>query len=203
MRISLQQTVGAGNRSPTGFPHVRVPICLGRLPLSLYPLHLFQGEVVLNLTGFVATSTRCTSATYKETGFKISRVVTEVSHQAGQRTQCVVSLYFYILSAQQVSSYSRNKHTTGIFAGIMCVVACFEPVDHELHYTIKETPKDHHVSGSMTPILKQKLLTQSIILESTQGRYRIMKAQVKSSLLFKPTKPELFCMVKNKKTKLP
>lgn len=27
-----------------------------------------------------------------------------------------------------------------------------------------------------------------------------MKAQVKSSLLFKPTKPELLCMVKNKKT---
>lgn len=203
MRTSLQQTVGAGNRSPTGFPHVRVPIWLCRLPLSLYPLHLFQGEVVLKITALAAARTGCTSATYKEPGFKISRVITEVSHQAGQQTPCVVLLYFYILSAQQVSSHSRNKHITGIFAGIMGIVACFEPVDHELHYTIKKTPKDHHVSGSMTPILKKKLLTQSIILESTQGRYRIMKAQVKSSLLFKPTKPELFCMVKNKKTKLP
>lgn len=52
-------------------PQVRVAVCLCHLPISTFPWHLFQGEI-LNLTGFIATITKHTSNTYKEPDFKIS-----------------------------------------------------------------------------------------------------------------------------------
>lgn len=68
MRVSLQQTAGASNGIPTG-------VITGEsssLSLCHLPILLFQGEEILNLTGFIVTITKRISNTYKAPDFKIS-----------------------------------------------------------------------------------------------------------------------------------
>lgn len=65
-----------------------------------------------------------------------------MSIHAGQQTQYgfVFVSVPYIVSAEQISSYCSDKHIAGIFSGIVCIVAFFEPVHHEFHYTIMKKP---------------------------------------------------------------
>lgn len=57
VRVSLQLTVGAWSN------HSSLSLC--HLPTSPFPEHLFQGEVILTLTGFISTLTKSTSNTYQ------------------------------------------------------------------------------------------------------------------------------------------